>query len=337
MRLAPALAAASALLALAPATAGAHSLVRIGGDTVRYQSADATSLNTLTVRMAGSRIDLSDRTVDGGIDPGTCDAGAISDDANSWIVQALCPRSGIATVHIDLGEREDKATIDVPLRVTLLGGPGSDVLRTGASADHVRGDAGNDDVAAGPGADLVEGGLGYDVLAGGDGDDLLRDADGLPDQIGCGAGNDRVEADTTDVVGADCEVVGRRLVVPPPDAGAPGDDRTAPRVEVGGPTRQRAGRRRVRMLATSSERGFLAASGFLDVGGISLPLQSDRKRVTVAGGGVELRVRLSKRHLRLCRRAFRRGRKASIRMWAVGTDLAGNSRRARSIRIRLRA
>jgi hypothetical protein len=56
----------------------------------------------------------------------------------------------------------------------------------------------------------------------------------------------------------------------------------------------------------------------------------------VAGGGAALTIRLSKRHLRLCRRAFRRGRRASIRMWAVGTDLAGNSRRARAMTIRLR-
>jgi hypothetical protein len=336
VRLLPAVGFVAALLALAPATAGAHSLVRIGGDTVRYHSADATSLNSLTVGVAGNRIDITDQTVDGGIDPGPCDPGAISEDANAWIVQALCPRAGMAELNIDLGEREDKATIDVPLRVVLLGGPGSDVLRTGASPDQVQGDGGNDDLATGAGADVVDGGLGYDVLDAGDGDDLVRDADGLADRVSCGPGSDRVEADTTDVVESDCEVVERRLVVPPPDAGSPADDRTAPRVQAGGSTLQRLGRRRVRLLATSSERGFLAASGFLEVGGILLPLQSDRKRVTVAGGGASLTIRLSKRHLRLCRNAFRRGRRASIRMWAVGTDLAGNSRRASAVRIRLR-
>jgi len=336
VRLVRALATAAMLLVLAPATAGAHSLVRLGGDIVRYTSVDATSLNSLTARVAGNRIDLTDRTVDGGIDPGTCDPGAISDDANAWIVQALCPRAGMAELNIDLGEREDKASIDVPMRVVLLGGPGSDVLRTAASPDQVRGDAGNDDLGTGAGADVVDGGLGYDVLDGGDGDDLLRDADGLADRISCGPGNDRVEADTTDVVASDCEAVERRLVVPPDDAGSSADDRTAPRVKAGGSTLQRLGRGRVRMLATSSERGFLAASGFLEAGGILLPLQSDRKRVTVAGGGAELTIRLSKRHQRLVRRVLRRGRRASVRMWAVGTDLAGNSRRAGAIRIRLR-
>jgi Ca2+-binding RTX toxin-like protein len=319
-----------------PASAAAHSLVRIGGDTVSYLSADATSLNTLEVRMAGGRIEFSDRTVDGGIDPGTCDPGAITEDANAWIIQVFCGRERIAGARIDLGEREDRATIELPLPVTVLGGPGSDTLRTGSAADRVQGDDGNDDLAGGTGADVLDGGLGFDVVRGDEGDDDIRVADGLLDRVECGAGRDRVDADTLDDVAIDCEDVGRRPVVPPADAAGGVDDRTGPKVEAGGLTRQRLGRGRIRLLATSSERGFLAASGFLDVGGISLPLQSDRRRVTVAGGGVELTVRLRGRRLSRCRRAVRRGRPCSIRMWAVGTDLAGNSTRARPIRVRLR-
>jgi RTX calcium-binding nonapeptide repeat (4 copies) len=325
---------ALALLALAPATAAAHSVVRIAGDTVRYTSEDATSLNTLTVALAGERIDFTDRTVDGGIDPGSCDPGEISNDANAWILQALCPRAPIARLHVDLGEREDRATVDVPLPVVLIGGPGSDVLRTGAPADQVRGDDGNDDLAAGGGNDVVDGGLGFDALSGGDGDDLVRDADGLADRIECGAGADRVEADTTDVVAADCETVGRTAVNPP--AGVATNDTTAPVVRAGGPTLQRLRRGRVHLLATTSEVGTLAASGSVDVAGISLPVQADRKRVSVAGGGARLVIRLTRKHMRLCRRALTRGRRASIRMFAVGTDLAGNSRRAKPMRIRLR-
>jgi RTX calcium-binding nonapeptide repeat (4 copies) len=322
---------------LAPAVfaapAEAHSIIRIGGDTVTYLSADATSLNTLTVRTAGQRIEFSDRTVDGGIDPGTCDPGAIS--AETLIVQVFCARERIAAARIDLGEREDRATIDLPLPVTVLGGPGSDVLRAGTPADRVEGGDGNDDVAGGGGNDVVDGGLGYDVVRGDAGDDELRVADGLLDRIECGAGRDRVDADTLDDVSIDCEDVSRRPVVPPADAGTT-DDRIGPRVESGGYVRQRLGRGRVRLLATSSERGFLAASGFVDVSGISLPIQSDRRRVAVAGGGVELTVRLKGGSLRRCRRAVGRGRPCSIRMWVVGTDLAGNSTRARPIRIKLR-
>jgi RTX calcium-binding nonapeptide repeat (4 copies) len=330
----PALAVLLAALAL-PASAEAHSLVRIGGDAVSYLSADATSLNTLNVRMAGQRIEFSDRTVDGGIDPGTCDPGAITEDANAWIVQVFCSRERLASARIDLGEREDRATIELPLPVTVLGGPGSDVLRTGAHADRMEGSDGNDDLATGGGNDVVDGGLGYDVVRSDAGDDQVRVADGLLDRVECGAGRDRVDADTLDDVAFDCEEIGRRPVVPPADAGTV-DDRIGPRVEAGGLTRQRLRRGRIRLLATSSERGFLAGSGFLDVGGISLPLQSNRRRVAVAGGGVELTVRLRGSRLQRCRRAVRRGRRCSIRMWAVGTDLAGNSTRARPIRIRLR-
>ena len=323
------------VLATLPASAGAHSLVRIGGTTVNYLSADATSLNTLTVRMSGSRIEFDDRTVDGGIDPGTCDPGAISDDANAWIVQVFCPRRGTTSVTVDLGEREDRATVDLPVPVTLLGGPGSDVLRTGPAAEDVQGGDGNDDIATGEGADDVDGGLGYDVLRSGEGDDLIEADDGLVDRIECGPGRDRVAADTLDDAAIDCEQVGRRPVVPPQDSGD-ANDRTGPHVEAGGKTVQRLGRRSVKLLATSSERGMLGASGSLDVSGISLPLQSDRRRVTVAGGGARLTVRLNRRHRRLCNRALGRGRRCRIRMWAVGTDLAGNSTRAPSVRIRMR-
>jgi Ca2+-binding RTX toxin-like protein len=328
--------AAVAALAALPATAPAHSVVRIGGDAVNYLSVDATSLNTLTGRMTRGRIDLRDRTVDGGIDPGPCDPGEISNDANAWIVQVLCSRRRIDRLKIDLGEREDSAAIDVVLPVTLLGGPGSDTLTTGDLGDKVDGGEGNDRVEAGAGNDTVTGGLGYDVLGAGEGDDVLRTADGLADRVGCGGGRDRVEADTVDDVGGDCEDVQRRPVVPPDDAGATTDDRTPPVVQAGGRTLQKVGRRSVRLLATSSERGSLAASGFLDVAGISLPLQSNRRSVAVGGGGAELTIRFSRRHLRLARRALSRGRRASVRMWAVGTDRSGNSAKARPIRIRLR-
>ena len=330
-RFAPALAVA-ALLGT-PASAEAHSVVRIGGNTVTYLSADATSLNTLIVRTAGQRIEFSDRTVDGGIDPGSCDPGAINQ--STWIVQVFCSRERLDAVRIDLGEREDRATIDLPLPATLLGGPGSDVLRAGAPADRVEGGDGNDDVGAGGGNDVVDGGLGYDVVRGDDGDDELRVADGLLDRVECGSGRDRVDADTLDDVAIDCEDVSRRPVGP---AGGRRYDRRPPRAaravrRVHPPA---AGPRPVRLLATSSERGVLAASGFVDVSGISLPVQSDRRPVPVAGGGVQLTVRLKGGSLRRCRRAVRRGRPCSIRMWAVGTDLAGNSTRARPIRIRLR-
>ena len=339
MKLAPLAAtalAATALAAALPAGAEAHSVVRVGGGTLNYISVDATSLNSLNARVRGRRIDLRDSTVDGGIAPGPCDPGDISNDAQALIVQVLCARRRVSNVSIDLGEREDRATIQLALPVTLLGGPGSDELRTGPGEDRVQADTGNDRAATGAGQDFVDGGPGFDVLDAGDGDDQLLSADGLADRVACGPGADRVEADTADDVAADCEEVVRRPVTPPPGAEAAAGDRTRPRVEADARALQRLGRRSVRLLATTSERGFLAASGFLDVGGITLPLQSDRRDVPVAGGGASLTVRLTARDMRRAGRALRRGRRASIRMWVVGTDIAGNSQQARAVRIRLR-
>jgi hypothetical protein len=181
---------------------------------------------------------------------------------------------------------------------------------------------------------VIDGGSGVDAISAGDGEDAVRDVDGLADRIACGPGTDRVEADTADVVAADCETVTRTATAPPPSV--PADDRTPPVVRAGGPAVQRLRRGRVHLLATSSERGFLAASGVLSVGGVSLPVQAQRRRVTVAGGGAKLTIRLTRRQVRLSRRALARGRRASLRMFAVATDLAGNSRQAKPIRIRLR-
>jgi len=325
-----------AAAALAPAVAGAHSLVRVGGGQLNYVAEDATSLNSLTVRLSGGDIELRDPTVDGGMDPGPCRPGDITNDANAWIVQVFCGRSGITRLHADLGEREDVVNVALPIPATLLGGPGADRLTTGAPNDRLEGGEGNDRLDGGGGDDELDGGLGTDTLTGGAGDDVLRTADGLADRVDCGDGADRVEGDTVDVVEANCESVSRTAVAPPPE-GEAGDDSTAPVVRAGGSTLQRVGRRaRVKIAATSSERGFLAASGFLDVAGLSLPLQSDRRRVSVAGGGVELTVRLRGRALRECRRALRRGRRVLVRMRVVGTDAAGNSAAVRAPRIRLR-
>jgi len=90
------------------------------------------------------------------------------------------------------------------------------------------------------------------------------------------------------------------------------------------------------VLATSSEPGFAAASGFIDIAGLALPLKSDRKRIPVGGAGVTLTVRLSRSQMRQCRRAFKRRRRVSVRLGVVATDLAGHSAAVRAPRIRLR-
>lgn len=308
-----------------PGSAAAHSLIRPAGAVVSYLSADATSLNTLRVGVNGNRIEFRDETVDGGMDPGACTPGDL--DRSGYIIQTFCALGGVQRVRIDLGEREDTATVALPVAATVLGGPGADRLGAGEAGDEIDGGEGNDAVSAGGGDDLISGGTGADELDGGPGADRLVARDGLTDVVRCGDGADVVDADTLDTVALDCENVTRTGTAAPAGAGA--EDGRPPKVEVGAPTLQVVGRtRRVRVYATTSERGTLSASGGLTMRGLSLPVKTiDRKRVRVAGGGAVLTYRISGRHWREAARALRRGRRVILRLGVVGTDMAGLSTR----------
>jgi Ca2+-binding RTX toxin-like protein len=200
------LAAASLAACLAPAGASAHSLVRVNGTELSYQSVDATSLNTLTVEPSNTEIHVRDPTVDGGMDQGTCRPGDV--DANGYVIEAFCTAANIQSVRVDVAEREDKVTVTVALPTTALGGPGADSMTTAGRDDVLVGDEGNDTLVsgdgndqisggpgddaidAGGGNDVAQGGQGADRLDGGDGDDELRARDGVADQVTCGPGND---------------------------------------------------------------------------------------------------------------------------------------------------
>ncbi len=145
-----------------------------------------------------------------------------------------------------------------------------------------------------------------------------------------------MDADQLDLVDPGCEVV-KRTFTAPPSGGAGADDGLPPTVAVGAPTLQRLGRaRRVSVYATSSERGTLGASGFIDVAGLTLPVKKvPRRRVRVGGGGAELTYTLKGSHWRAARRALRRGRPVHLRLEVVATDLAGDSSSRRAPRIRL--
>ena len=99
--------------------------------------------------------------------------------------------------------------------------------------------------------------------------------DGLADTVRCGDGADRVEADALDDVALDCETVTRTLTTPSRRRPQTATDKTRRRSTPAPSTVQRLGRRGVvRVVATSSERGTVGASGFVDVAGLSLPLAS---------------------------------------------------------------
>lgn len=95
-------------------------------------------------------------------------------------------------------------------RITGTGGP--DRLRGTARADVLRGLGGDDVLDGRGGTDLLVGGPGRDTLLGGAGDDrVVAQEDEGRDTVRCGAGRDLVNAELTDAVAADCEVVSRQL------------------------------------------------------------------------------------------------------------------------------
>jgi Ca2+-binding RTX toxin-like protein len=91
----------------------------------------------------------------------------------------------------------------------LCGDQGDDHMKGGSGNDVMNGGAGNDDIEGQGGNDLLIGGKGHDVLGGGPGRDRIRARDGVRDRINCGAGDDTVRADRSDVVASNCEHVSR--------------------------------------------------------------------------------------------------------------------------------
>lgn len=103
-----------------------------------------------------------------------------------------------------------------PGRDTIDGGDGADTIRGGAGADTLNGGRGRDTIGGGAGADVINGGAGADVIQGGAGrdtvaagagDDIVRVwADGTPDSVDCGGGNDRAVIGSSDTA-TGCETV----------------------------------------------------------------------------------------------------------------------------------
>jgi hypothetical protein len=85
----------------------------------------------------------------------------------------------------------------------LVGTPRADVIRGLAGNDRLIGRGSGDFLQGGPGRDAVDGGSGADRVA--------VSYDGARDSVRCGPGVDIVNADLTDAVARDCELVGRRL------------------------------------------------------------------------------------------------------------------------------
>lgn len=94
--------------------------------------------------------------------------------------ELICEAAPIAGFEVNAAEGDDSVTLaaDVPIPVTLRGGPGADKLIGGAGADKLVGGTGNDVLVGRGGADSLYGGPDNDQLLGGSGNDLLRGGSG---------------------------------------------------------------------------------------------------------------------------------------------------------------
>jgi hypothetical protein len=352
-----------ALVVLAlPATASADNRLTIVSGEATFSSEDPGVANDFVVEDSGATdVRFSETKDPYGINaPPQCRPGKTRQapgNGGQVPTEVFCPKSQVAKgITIDAGPAEDAVTFnvkDVPGFVSagtgadsaaslsntsdyLSGDQGNDVLDGGAGNDELRGEDGNDTLKAGDGNDKLFAGSGADTLDAGGGDDAIETNDGVADKVQCGPGNDTVLADTLDEL-VDCETVDRRVVAPPADQPA-GDDKTRPRLQAGGSSSQRVSRKRrsIRIAATSSEKGLVQAAGFLEAGGINNPLKPVARKVSLAGGGVTLVMRFSKRQMKLIMRDLRKRRRVSVRMTVSSVDASGNTSRAKHFRIRLR-
>lgn len=349
----------AASLAVPAVAAADNTLTVVRGDAV-FRSEDPGVDNQFVVENAGtSEVRFFEPVDPYGMSgyPPQCRPGRTRTAPDNSIVptEVFCPRTLVTgSVTVEAGPAEDDVRYSVSgVPGIVSGDTGMDKVVAGATNDFVSGDQGNDNLDGGAGDDELHGEDGADVIAGGDGndklfggsgadtldagpgDDTLQTNDGAVDKVACGPGTDSVVADTVDEL-TDCENAQRQFVAPPSDQPA-ADDNTKPRLQVGGSTYQRiSGKRRsIRIAATSSEKGLIQVAGFLQVAGINDRLEPVRKRITVAGGGTQIVLKFSKRQLRMLRRDFRRGRTPRARLTISAVDAAGNTSRAKHMRIRL--
>ncbi len=100
--------------------------------------------------------------------------------------------------------------------LVVTGGPGADELLGGRDDDTLYGEAGADTIEGGPGNDMISAGpmeeKDVDTVRGEEGNDTISVANrpASKDTVGCGQGdNDKVIADSLDVVSDSCEDVKR--------------------------------------------------------------------------------------------------------------------------------
>jgi Ca2+-binding RTX toxin-like protein len=323
-----------------PASAGAHAILTLDGGVLLFNSPDSVSLDQVVVSQTADAVELEDRTVSGGIDPGPCVP------VSEYIVD--CPKSSVSSLTVDVGPHNDRFEMLVPLPVTVYGGPDQDELIGGPLADVIDGGTGWDKLTGGDGDDTLTGREGEDALAGGSGNDVLvgseepdsfdggpgdddiRSRDGVPETVTCGDGNDRVTADPTDITGLDCESVDRAL----PGSDPPPEE-VAPVASVSGRKTQKVSRaKRLSVRAASNKAGKVTAYTTVLVNNLRYRLPAVTKSVT-AGGPVSLVPRISRSVMRQVKSAWKSRRRVTATVRVQAVDGFGNRSEGRQLRVRL--
>jgi len=107
--------------------------------------------------------------------------------------ELLCEAAAIGGFEVNSGGGDDSVTVarEVPIPVTLRGGPGRDRLVGGGAEDKLVGGTGDDTLIGRAGADSLFGGPGDDRLVGCSGNDVLR-GDGGSDVLLGGSGQNEL-------------------------------------------------------------------------------------------------------------------------------------------------
>ena len=258
----PALTAAAAALLVAAPAADAHSLIRLISGEGIYLSQDATSLNTLTVRMGGHEIEFHDPTVDGGIGSRSCRPGDV--EPHRRPDPGVLPSVRVSRASVDLADREDTATVTAGLPTMSSGGSGADTITTGRRRRRVDGGDGNDRlITAAATTSSRRGRYRRDRRR------RRRPTTSPPRTASrhgpCGDGVTAWRLTSLDDVAADCEAVTRTQTAAPPDHRDRGRTRPPPKVDASAVTLQRLGRRPSSASPRPRASAARRVSGFLDV------------------------------------------------------------------------
>lgn len=179
-----------ALATLGPAQANA------GGSALDVLLAGGPEANTISI---GLSPDGREYVIDsnGPLEVG----GSICTNPAGKLDELVCPAPDVSGFEVNAGEGDDAVTVarEVPIGVTLRGGPGNDRLIGGAGNDKLIGGPGNDTLIGGAGNDLLIGGPGNDTLIGGPGNDVLRGGPGQ-DTLNGGPGSNELQQDPSSVV-----------------------------------------------------------------------------------------------------------------------------------------